>query len=90
MIEKVNEFNFEREVANAEGAVLVLFYLPGARNRNRLEMAEQLRNSLDGVVKVVKIDVDESPNLARKFNITLVPHCLVLTNGQVSWTERAS
>jgi|AGTN01.1.fsa_nt_gi Thioredoxin domain-containing protein len=90
MIEKVNEFNFDKEVIDAEGPVLAIFYLPGPRNRNRLEMAERLRSSLDGVVKIVKIDVDESPNLARRFDITRVPHTLVLTKGHVSWTERAS
>lgn len=90
MIQKVNEFNFEKEVMSADEPVMAIFYLPGARNRNRLDVAESLRNSLEGVVKIIKIDVDESPNLARRFNITRVPHTLVLTSGLVAWSERAS
>lgn len=34
---------------------------------------ESVANKLDGKVKIVKVDVDESPDLAQRFGIMSVP-----------------
>lgn len=44
---------------------------------------EQLAHEMAGRLKLVKIDVDRSPALARRFTITAVPTLMVLHGGRV-------
>ena len=39
-------------------------------------------NKLDGKVKIVKVDVDESPDLAQRFGIMSVPTMILFKKGQ--------
>ena len=45
---------------------------------------EQLARDLAGQVKLVKVNVDESPQLARRFGALAIPTLLVLRDGQVA------
>ena len=44
---------------------------------------ERVARELAGKVKLVKVNVDEAPNLARRFGVQAVPTLLVLRDGQV-------
>jgi thioredoxin 1 len=70
----VNESNFEQEVLNADKLVLIDFYAdwcgPCQSLAPRLEkFAEDNKDK----VKTVKINVDESPNLAGAFGVRSIP-----------------
>lgn len=43
---------------------------------------ELVANKLDGKVKIVKVDVDESPDLAQRFGIMSVPTMILFKKGQ--------
>ena len=43
---------------------------------------ESVANKLDGKVKIVKVDVDESPDLAQRFGIMSVPTMILFKKGQ--------
>jgi thioredoxin 2 len=43
---------------------------------------EKLARDLAGRVKLVKINVDEAPNLARRFSVQGIPTLLVMVHGQ--------
>ncbi|GAA1802323.1 thioredoxin TrxC [Luedemannella flava] len=44
---------------------------------------DRVATELAGTVKLVKVNVDESPELAARFGVQAVPTLLVLDNGQV-------
>ena len=45
---------------------------------------DQLAAELKGKVKIVKIDVDQSPNITTKYGIRAMPTLIVFKNGQVA------
>ena len=81
MIE-INESSFQEEVINYKGKVLVDFNAewcgPCKMLRPALEkLAEENKN-----IKVVSVNVDNNPDLARKFNVFSIPCLVVLKDGK--------
>ncbi|MBR3249927.1 MAG: thioredoxin [Clostridia bacterium] len=81
-----NEENFETEVLGTEGTVLVDFYADWCGPCKMMspiidEIAEEMQN-----VKVGKVNVDESGELAMKYNVSSIPTIMVVKNGEVSKT----
>ncbi len=80
---KVNNDNFEKEVLQSEKTVLVDFYADWCGPCKMLspivdEVAEEIEN-----VKVCKINIDESRDLAGNYDIMSIPTLLVFKNGKV-------
>ena len=78
-IVKVTESNFEQEVLQAEGKVLVDFWAVWCGPCQMLSPIVDEVAAEAGNVKVGKVNVDEEPALAAKFGVTL----LVFENGKV-------
>ena len=81
MIE-INENSFQEEVINYKGKVLVDFNAewcgPCKMLRPALEkLAEENKN-----IKVVSVNVDNNPDLARKFNVFSIPCLVVIKDGK--------
>ena len=82
----LNDKNFEEEVLKTEGTVLVDFYADWCGPCKMMSpvidsIAEEMTN-----IKVGKVNVDENPELAEKFEIMSIPTILVVKNGKVSKT----
>jgi len=45
---------------------------------------EQVATELAGQVKLVKVNVDNSPQLQQRFNVMAIPTLMVLRHGQVA------
>lgn len=83
IIVHVNESNFEAEVLKSEVPVLVDFGAVWCGPCQRqIPVLEKFAAS--STVKVCKVDIDDSPNLASKFGIRSVPSLLLFQNGQRS------
>lgn len=66
-----------------EDAVLVDFFATWCGPCKMLTpVLESVANKLDGKVKIVKVDVDESPDLAQRFGIMSVPTMILFKKGQ--------
>ena len=66
-----------------EDAVLVDFFATWCGPCKMLTpVLESVANKLDGKVKIVKVDVDESPDLAQRFSIMSVPTMILFKKGQ--------
>ena len=77
----IDESNFINEVK--DGLVLVDFYAEWCGPCKMLTpVLESVANKLDGKVKIVKVDVDESPDLAQRFGIMSVPTMILFKKGQ--------
>jgi thioredoxin 1 len=48
---------------------------------------KELANDLGEKVRVIKVDVDHNPELARRYNIHGVPTLIVFKNSQVVWRQ---
>lgn len=82
MAKIVNSNDFDKEVA--EGVVVVDFFATWCGPCKMLTpVIEELSSELEGKVKFIKVDIDESSDLASRFQIVNVPTLKVLKNGEV-------
>lgn len=79
----VNKENFENEVLKSEKAVLVDFFAAWCGPCRMLspildEIAEERAD-----IKVVKVNVDEEPELAAAFSVVSIPSLFVVKEGKI-------
>lgn len=83
------EANFEQEVLHSEEKVLVDFYADWCGPCKMVApIVEQIAS--EGTVKVVKVNVDENPNLARQYRIMTIPTLAVYKSGGVAASLRGA
>lgn len=79
----ITKANFQAEVEQAQGTVLVDFW---AQWCGPCRMQAPILEAFAGEhsdIKVAKCDVDENPELAEKFSIMSIPSLLVFKNGKL-------
>ncbi len=80
---KVTADNYRKEVLESSLPVLVEFYARWCSKCAMLEdMIEEIAQKYDGVFQVCQIEIDESSNLAKEFNVGIVPTFVVFRNGK--------
>ena len=83
MVKHINTDNFEEEVIKAEGKVLVDFFATWCGPCTMLApILEQVADSKPEV-KIVKVDVDEEPELATRYKVMSIPTLIVFEKGEV-------
>ena len=76
--------NFEAEVVKAAQPVLVDFWAEWCMPCKMIAPAvEEVANANVGVMKVGKVNVDNSPGVASKYGIRSIPTLLLFKGGQV-------
>ncbi len=79
----VTKETFHKEVMLSEKPVLVDFWAPWCGPcRMVMPLVEEIAEERDDV-KVVKINVDEEPELASQFQVMSIPTLMVVKNGEV-------
>jgi thioredoxin 1 len=79
----VNEQNFEEEVLKSDKLVLIDFYADWCGPCKALAPTlEKFAEENQDKVKVVKINVDESPNLAGAFNVRSIPTLVTMKGNE--------
>jgi thioredoxin 1 len=82
-ISKLNEATFQSEVIDSEMPVLVDFTAVWCSPCKMLDpIVKQLAQDWEGKVKVVKLDVDDNPQMTIDYNIMGVPTLILFKGGK--------
>ena len=81
-VTKVNEQNFQAEVLESAETVLVDFYADWCGPCKMLApVVDEIAGEVSGC-KVVKLNVDEAPNVAARYNVMSIPTLMVFRQGE--------
>ena len=82
---KVSDATFETEVLKASEPVVVDFWAEWCGPCRLIAPAlEEIAGTMGNKVKVVKLNVDENPATASKYEIMSIPTLMIFKNGQLA------
>ena len=83
MILNVTKENFDKEVLQAEGTVLVDFWASWCGPCRMIAPAVEKISEEHPDVKVCKVNIDDEQELAIKYGVISIPTLMVVKNGEV-------
>ena len=84
----INKSNFQNEVMNSDKPVLLDFWAPWCGPCRMVSpIVDEVAEEVEGRVKVAKVNVDEQPELAQRFQVMSIPTLVVMKKGKVVSTS---
>ena len=81
-VKEFTDDNFDADVLQADGAVLVDFWAPWCGPcRHIAPMIDELANE-NPTVSIGKVNIDDNPGVAQRFGITSIPTLLLFKGGE--------
>ena len=83
-VPEFDDKNFDSEVLQASGPVLVDFWAPWCGPcRQIAPVIEQLAGENEGAIKIGKLNVDDAPNSAQSYGVSSIPTLMIFKGGEV-------
>jgi thioredoxin 1 len=83
-VPEFDDKNFDSEVLQANGPVLVDFWAPWCGPcRQIAPVIEQLAGENSGSIKIGKLNVDNAPNSAQSYGVSSIPTLMIFKDGEV-------
>ncbi len=84
MAKQITAAEFQNEVLNSKDTVLVDFFATWCGPcQAMIPVLDELSNELPAGKKVVKIDIDQAPEIAAKYGVMSIPTFKVFKDGQI-------
>lgn len=83
MINLTNE-NFEKEVISSKKTILVDFWASWCGPCQMIApIVEEISNEMSGKIEIGKLNVDEQPEIAIKYDVMSIPTLILFKDGKV-------
>ena len=77
-----------KELVNGDKPLLVDFFAEWCGPcKTQAPILKEAKDRLGDDVRIIKIDVDKNPDVARQFNVQGVPTLILFKQGQVKWRQ---
>jgi thioredoxin 1 len=81
-VHTLTDATFDEEVGATEGPVIVDFWAEWCGPCKMIApILEEIATEQQGKVRVVKVNVDDNPDLARRFDVMSIPTLIVFNDG---------